>query len=141
MSESDLQYLLQLLEAFGEYQRRQTVALERLAFGLEQLVPKATPSYTRSLESFVSFDWASIGATVVQRDRFGAAVVSWGGHEYTRRSPQNKFGDAIWFSRANGRDENGNLAYERLITFKKQAAAEAVPERTSQHLASLPSLG
>lgn len=136
MSLSDSQHLLQLLESLCEYQRRQTVALEQLAFGLEQLIPpKSAPNYVRPLAEFASFDWASLGAEVVYRDRHGVAQVRWGGHDYIRRCPQNKFGDAIWFSRANGRDENGNLAYERLITFKKLSAAEPVSERVTQAIA------
>jgi hypothetical protein len=35
-----------------------------------------------------------------------------------RRSPSNKYDPAIWFSRANGKDAEGNVQYLRLIVFK-----------------------
>ena len=124
--------LLQALNAFLEYQRRQTLALELIASGLGQLNLSATaaaPNYTRALTEFKSFDWASIGASIVQRDKEGATIVRWGNHDYVRRSPANKFGEAIWFSRSVGRDEQGHTTYERLITFKRMASAEALPQR------------
>ena len=129
--------LLQGLNAFLEYQRRQTLALEFIASYLGQLNLSATaaaPNYTRSLAEFNSFDWASIGASVVQRDSSGATIVRWGNHDYVRRSPANKFGEAIWFSRSVGRDEQGNTAYERLITFKRLPASEAIPQRVKDRV-------
>lgn len=47
-----------------EIQNRQMQALERIANAVECLAPTTTaaPNYTNSLESFLSFDWESIGA-------------------------------------------------------------------------------
>lgn len=134
-------FLLQALNAFLDYQRRQTLAQEKIALGLGRLTLSAampSPNYTRSLSEFQRFDWASIGATVIQHDNHGAAIVRWGDRDYVRRSPNNKFGEAIWFSRSSGRDELGNTTYERLITFKPMSKAEPVPTRISQHLAPSP---
>ena len=73
------------------------LALERIAEAVERLAPASTaaPNYTYPLESFSSFDWASINATVVQSDQYGAAIVSWKGQQFVRRSPSNKFDPAI----------------------------------------------
>lgn len=131
MSPEIVPHLLQALNAFLDYQRRQTLALEKLAEGLLRLTLSATvpaPNYTRSLHEFPNFDWKTIGATVIQRDRHGAAIVRWGDRDYVRRSPSNKFGEAIWFSRSVGKDETGNNAYERLITFKPRSRAETLPD-------------
>jgi hypothetical protein len=51
-----------------------------------------------------------------------------------RRSPANKFGEAIWFSRCTGKDENGENKYEKLITFKptSKIAVEPLPEKVLQ---------
>lgn len=129
--------LLQALNTFLDYQRRKTLALEQIASCLGQLnlsAAAAAPNYTRSLAEFNGFDWASIGASVVQRDPKGATIVRWGNHDYVRRSPANKFGEAIWFSRSVGRDEQGHTTYERLITFKRMASAEAIPQRVKDRV-------
>ena len=114
-----------------------TLALEQIALCLEQSnfnFRAAAPCYTRSLAEFSNFDWASIGASVIQSDSSGATIVRWVNHDYVRRSPANKFGEAIWFSRSVGRDEQGNTAYERLITFKRLPAAEAIPQRVKDRV-------
>lgn len=87
------------------------------------------PNYQLDLSKYGEFDWAGIGATIEHRDRDGVAVVTWRGHQYLRRSAQNKFKPAIWFSRAIGKDENGENQYERLITFKQLAEVEPLPEK------------
>lgn len=112
-----------------QIQTRQMLALERLADAVERLAPTTTvaPNYLRSLESFAEFDWDALGATVERSDQYGAAIVSWRGFQFVRRSPQNKFGDAVWFSRCTGKDENGENKYERLITFKPVSRVEVEP--------------
>lgn len=114
---------------FLEIQHRQMLALERLADTLTRLAPQNTqaPNYQHPLESFASFDWGSIGATVTRSDRCGAAVVSWQGSLFVRRSPSNKFDPAIWFSRCTGKDDNGSNQYERLVTFKPVSRIEVEP--------------
>lgn len=78
----------------------------------------AAPSYVYSLDEYFSFDWASIDARVVKEDRDGPTHVEYRGRVFTRRSPQNKYGAAIWYSRSAGENDKGETTYERLITFK-----------------------
>jgi hypothetical protein len=90
---------------------------------------RPAPNYQSRIEDFQNFDWASIGATIEYTDSDGVAVVSWRGNQFLRRSAQNKFKPAIWFSRAVGKDENGENRYERLISFKQLAEVEPLPEK------------
>jgi DdrB-like protein len=90
---------------------------------------RPAPNYQSRIEDFQSFDWSSIGATVEYSDSDGVAVVSWRGNQFLRRSAQNKFKPAIWFSRAVGKDENGENRYERLISFKQLSEVEPLPEK------------
>jgi hypothetical protein len=115
-------------------QQRQMLALERIAESLEQLIPNSAPNYERSLEDFPSFTWKEIGASVDKTDQYGAAVVSWKGKQFTRRSPSNKFGAAIWFSRCIGKDDKGENLYERLVTFKplSQKEPDPIPQKVTQ---------
>ncbi|MHC5762616.1 single-stranded DNA-binding protein [Nostoc sp.] len=117
-----------------QIQHRQMLALEkmaanleRMAIALDRLSPRTAPNYQFPLEQFKNFDWSAIGATVEKSDQYGAAIVSWGGQQFTRRSPTNKFDPAIWFSRCTGKAEDGSNAYERLITFKPLSKTEVDP--------------
>lgn len=126
--------------------QRNTMALEAIQdilrdmyttlIAVRHIVQSTQPTdYQYDLSAFPNFDWDKIGAAVVERDRYGAAAVTWGGHTYIRRSPQNKFGEAIWFSRCTGKGETGENVYERLITFKRhKQCASPVPERVLSHL-------
>ncbi len=117
----------QQTELWLEIQHRQMLALERIADCLESLAPKSAPDIKKPIEEFRNFDWSSIGAHVEKSDNYGAALVSWKGQLYTRRSPQNKYEPCIWYSRCTSKDENGNNVYERLITFKSLSKHEADP--------------
>ncbi|MFK0730427.1 MAG: single-stranded DNA-binding protein [Gloeotrichia echinulata HAB0833] len=117
-----------------EIQQRQMLALEkisaqleRMAIALDRLSPRTAPNYQFPLELFKGFDWSSISATVEKHDQYGAAVVSWNGQQYTRRSPSNKFDPAVWFSRCVGKGEDDKNVYERLITFKPLSKTEVDP--------------
>ncbi len=114
--------------------QRQTELLERLITLVEQR-PIPAPNYEASLATFDRFDWQSIGAAVEEDDEDGVAVVRWRGHRYRRRSADNKFAPAIWFSRSLGKDEAGNNRYERLITFKTLAETEPLPQKVKQEAA------
>ncbi len=85
------------------------------------------PNFQRSLETFAAFNWASIGATVERTDQYGAAIVSWRGLQFVRRSPSNKFQEIIFFSRCVGKDDDGNNKYERLISFKPVSKIDVEP--------------
>ncbi len=93
---------------------------------ISEYMAPAAPNWTHDLADFAGFDWSSIGATVTKEDDYGPATVEWRGKQYTRRSPQNKFGAAIWFSRPSGKTEDGSVKYERLITFRPFSDAEPI---------------
>jgi hypothetical protein len=120
MTDDQFQILMEMLT-------HQTALLERIAIALETGQP--APNYQVSLADFAEFDWSGIGAIVEQRDRDGAAVVMWRGNRYVRRSANNKFQPAIWFSRSIGKGEGGETQYERLITFKALPQPEPLPEK------------
>lgn len=109
------------------------LSLERIADSLERIAvamesrPTASPDISRSLADYIDFDWSRIGAAVVASDRYGATAVMHNGRTYTRRNPANKFGVAIWYSRAVGKGEDDKNIYERLITFRDAGAVDADP--------------
>jgi hypothetical protein len=75
------------------------------------------PNYRRPLSDYRDFDWASIDAIVLKEDRDGATEVEWNGQAFTRRSPENKFDAAIWFSRCVGKDADGcDLKHRMAVT-------------------------
>jgi hypothetical protein len=75
------------------------------------------PNYQRHLSEYPSFDWSSIGATVLNRDGDGVTAVEWNGQVFTRRSPNNKFAEAVWFSRHLGQDSDGcDLKHRMAVT-------------------------
>lgn len=125
-----------------QWLQRNTMALEAIRDILQslrvQIMCDRPPDYQYDLLAFPNFNWDAIGATVSMRDRYGAAAVTWSGHTYIRRSPQNKFGEAIWFSRCTGKGENGENVYVRLITFKRGILkAEPLPERVKSQLSGV----
>ena len=102
-------------------------SLEEIESHLRQIAisNNPAPNYQRPLSEYPTFDWSSIGATVLGEDGDGATSVEWSGQVFTRRSPSNRFSEAIWFSRCVGKDLDGNNKYVRLISFK--TPAEAAP--------------
>src|SRR5215510_8389216 len=75
------------------------------------------PNYQRPLSEYPTFDWPSIGATVLNQDDDGATSVEWSGQVFTRRSPNNKFDAAVWFSRHLGQDSDGcDLKHRMAVT-------------------------
>jgi hypothetical protein len=92
------------------------------------------PNYQRPLGEYRDFDWASIGAVVLKEDADGATDVEWNGQVFTRRSPQNRFGAAIWFSRCVGKDAEGNNKYVRLITFKTPSESGPIAAKAKQEI-------
>jgi DdrB-like protein len=90
------------------------------------------PNYQRPLSEYPTFDWASIGATVLNWDGDGATSVEWNGQVFMRRSPSNKFQCAIWFSRHLGQDSDGNKRYARLITFRDLNDAEPIAAKAKK---------
>lgn len=106
--------------------------LERIAVSLERLAndgKPAAPNLTRPMEEYAGFDWSAIGAEIVKRDDDGPTHIQHNGVLYTRRSPVNKFDPAIWYSAPAGKDDEGNTAYVRLITFKSLGDADPLPSK------------
>jgi hypothetical protein len=130
MSDIDEKLIVKLglrISEQNEILRMIAASLEGVESHLRQIAISSNPApnYQRSLTEYADFDWPSIGATVLNRDDDGATVVEWNGQVFTRRSPNNKFDAAVWFSRCVGKDADGNNRYARLISFK--AASEAEP--------------
>jgi hypothetical protein len=115
----------------NEYELHHLAVLDRIARALETIALSnaPAPNFVKSIEAYSGFDFTSIGALVKGRDQNGPTELEWGGYSWTRRSPNNKFGEAIWFSRAIGKDAEGNVKYSRLITFKKMSEAEPLPRK------------
>ena len=90
------------------------------------------PNYQRLLSEYPTFDWTSIGATVLNRDGDGVTAVEWNGQVFTRRSPSNKFDAAVWFSRHLGQDSDGNKRYARLIVFRALSDAEPIAAKAKK---------
>lgn len=110
---------------------RQAQALEAIAQrleSLEQAQGKPAPDYQFDIGQFKNFDWGQINATIEKRDQYGAAIVLWRGRQYLRRSPQNKYSPAIWFSRKVGG------SYERLATFKPAPQVDAIARQAEAML-------
>jgi len=90
------------------------------------------PNYKRPLSDYQNFDWASIGATVLKEDSEGVTEVEWNDQVFKRRSGNNTFGAAIWFSRAVGKDLEGKNKYVRLITFNVPSESEPIAVKTKK---------
>jgi len=104
--------------------------LTRIADALERLANNGKPvepGFVRPIEEYASFDWDSIGAVVMRSDQDGPTHVEWGGFTWTRRSPQNKFEPSVWYSRSAGKDDNGEVLYLRLISFKPLHDVDPLP--------------
>ncbi|MBP0021248.1 MAG: hypothetical protein J7647_27300 [Cyanobacteria bacterium SBLK] len=117
-----------------DLQLRQTVALEKIAAFLTTQQPESVPDIQEDIANFATYNWEAIGAEVLQRDQYGVAAVAWRGKQFYRRSPQNAFGAAIWFSRCIGKDESGKNKYERLIRFKPMDRQIAPISREAENL-------
>jgi len=100
-------------------------SLQGIESNLRQIAISSNPApnYQRSLSEFTTFDWHLIGATVLNRDDDGVTAVEWNGQVFTRRSPNNRFTEAVWFSRCVGKDPDGNNRYVRLIYRKTRLRA------------------
>jgi hypothetical protein len=117
----------QRMSALNEQLQMIAKSLQGIESHLRQIAISSNPApnYQRLLSEYPHFDWASIGAAVLNKDVDGATSVEWNGQIFTRRSPNNRFDAAVWFSRCVGKDADGNNRYARLMTFK--AASEAEP--------------
>ena len=109
--------------------KTQNMLLATLVKQLDTLIKYSaptSPNYQFALADFKNFDWSSIGAEVLGKDKFGVNGVKWNDRIFIRRSGSGKFGKAIWFSRSIG-EKDGKTAYARLVTFKGSGEVEAEP--------------
>lgn len=119
-------------QTFTEYEAQHLSVLHRIAVALETLAMAnaPAPNFAKPIEAYAPFDPSTIGAIGKERDEHGWTALEWGGYIWTRRSPQNKFGEAIWFSRPVGKNaDDGSVKYIRLITFRKFTEAEPLPRK------------
>ncbi len=130
-----------LIVALGQRISEQNEILQMIAASLQgveshlrqiALSSNPAPNYQRPLSEYHGFDWSSIGAGVLKEDEDGVSSVEWNGQVFTRRSPNNKFDAAIWFSRSVGKDSDGNNRYVRLITFKAASDAEPIAAKAKK---------
>lgn len=89
------------------------------------------PNYRYPLKKYWQFNWDGIDAIVLKRDEEGPTLVKWGNYTWKRRSGGGKFGTAVWFSRPDGKDENGETRYRRLVTFKDWSDPEPIDARAA----------
>ena len=118
---------------------RELREIKKLLEAQQQAQPSPTPAEVRApnlrrlLSEYPSFNWDEIGAKVLSADEDGATAVAWGGHTFVRRT-NPKFGAEVWFSRATGRGEDGEISYERLITFAAPPEVEPLPRTVRDRL-------
>ena len=72
---------------------------------MQAIASQRPPAWERPISAFPNFDWAAIGASVVEVDAVGPCVVEWCGHWYSRLENQ---GDMV-FLRATDSDRSGIL--------------------------------
>jgi hypothetical protein len=118
----------------NEILRMIAASLQGVESHLRQMAVSSNPApnYQRPLSEYPIFDWPSIGATVLNRDEDGVTAVEWNGQVFTRRSPNNKFDAAVWFSRHLGQDADGNKRYARLIVFRALSDAEPIAAKAKK---------
>ena len=131
MSETDEKLIVKLGQRMGEQNeilRMIAASLKGVESHLRQMAVSSNtaPNYQRPLSEYPTFDWSSIDAIVLNQDGDGATSVEWNGQIFTRRSPSNRFQEAVWFSRHLGQDSDGNKRYARLISFKALSHAEPI---------------
>jgi DdrB-like protein len=137
-SQSSNGYIEKLITTLGQRLKTHNEIMQAISNSLDEIEShlrqiaisnNPAPNYQRQLSEYPTFDWTSINATVLGEDGDGATTVEWAGQVFTRRSPSNRYGEAIWFSRCVGKDLDGNNKYVRLITFKAPAEASPIPEK------------
>lgn len=101
---------------------------------------ESAPDWEFPIESYAGFDWVAHGAQVIARDGDGPTVVQWGGKNFKRRSPDNAFDPAIWFSHCIGKTEDGRNEYVRLVTFRKFKDDDVQPlgRKAERYVSQLP---
>jgi DdrB-like protein len=138
---SDIDRAEKLIVTLGQRISEQNEIIKMIAASLQgveahlrqiAISSNPAPNYQRPLSEYADFDWSSIGAIVLNRDEDGVTAVEWNAQVFTRRSPNNKFDAAVWFSRCVGKDADGNNKYARLISFKAVSDAEPIAAKAKK---------
>jgi hypothetical protein len=137
MSDLDEKLIVKLGQRISEQNeilRMIAASLQGVESHLRQMAISSNPApnYQRPLSEYPLFDWSSIGAIVLNRDDDGVTAVEWNGQVFTRRSPNNKFAEAVWYSRHLGQDADGNKRYARLISFRALSDAEPIAAKAKK---------
>jgi len=138
MDEDVLHQLIESQYAIAASNKEIADSINQVAISLLKLVDayrdsipeRPAPNYLACLEKFKDYSWENIQAEIETVDEFGVATVLWRGRRFKRRSPSNKYGAVIYFSRAIDKEN-----YERLITF--QPASEIKVEPVSKTVEQL----
>jgi hypothetical protein len=114
-----------------------TQGFERVAKAIESArEAQADDVIEAALGDFKTFDWSAIGATVVQRDDDGPALIRAANGKLCKRRSKDKFGDDIWFNYPDGKDSDGNVIYRRVIHFKEIKDAEPLSRKIEKALSN-----
>ncbi len=110
-----------------------SVQLERIAAHLEGQQPERLPSHRASIAEFPVYDWAAIGARVVQADEDGPTHVQAHGRIWARRASA-KNGPEVWFSASLGGDESGRADWHTLIKFSRLYEPDRLPRQVREQI-------
>jgi hypothetical protein len=110
---------------------------DRVLRAIETARPAITgETMEAALATFKTFDWSSIGATVIETDEDGVSMIRAANGKICKRRSNDKFGTEIWFSYPNGRKEDGTPDYKRVIEFRELDAPEPLGRKTMAALSS-----
>jgi hypothetical protein len=105
---------------------------------LEVMSAARDDSHGETLEyphtAFANFEWASIGASVIDSDADGVSVIRAANGRIARRRSKDKFDAAIWFSYAKGKKPDGATEYHQVIKFVTVDPADPIGRKASQAL-------
>lgn len=106
--------------------------LTRIAVALEAQQEPEDDTLTFPLSDFAGFAWSTIGATIVQRDADGVAIIRTANGKMAKRRSNDKFGTEIWFSYADGKAPDGTNKYHKVVEFRAVAPPEPLGRKTEQ---------
>lgn len=81
--------------------------------------------------AFASFDWSSIGATIVQSDDDGVCQIKTASGRIATRRSHEKYGTDFWFSYAVGKDGE-KVKYHKVVEFVPPASVEPLSRKVEQ---------
>jgi ssDNA-binding DdrB-like protein len=134
-----------LITVLGQRMNALTQTLQMIAESLQgvelnlremSISSNPAPNYRRPLSDYQDFDWGVIGAIIIKEDEDGATEVEWNGQVFTRRSAENHFDAAVWYSRCVGKDSDGKNKYLRLITFKPPTESGPIGAKAKKAIGS-----